>query len=238
MNLWHKFCTLSRLSQVALIVFGLHSVIVCALCVHHFIFMKKPVPAKIAIRTIRSTSAKVNPQAGSKTVQKGAPSRSGAPTRVVKTGVKTQKPTASKKSSPTSQSLSHKTGRQDANELLLQEIAQNLDLLETPFSPSSRSSLTLPSALPTAIQVEPSDSSPPNGADRLISFLENVLDLPEYGTVKVHMTIDSEGKLTHLTILEMQNKKNADFLKKRLPELVFPGSCETTVFTVTFKNQT
>jgi hypothetical protein len=82
----------------------------------------------------------------------------------------------------------------------------------------------------------------PSYGETLIAYLQGCLDLPEFGEVKVELEIDRNGHLVHFEILEEKSKKNAEFLKKRLPELVLPcfnnSSNETAAFTITFKNST
>lgn len=82
----------------------------------------------------------------------------------------------------------------------------------------------------------------PSYGQTLIAYLQGSLDLPEFGEVKVDLEIDRNGHLVRFEILEEKSKKNAEFLKKRLPELVLPcfndTSNETAVFTITFKNST
>jgi hypothetical protein len=125
-----------------------------------------------------------------------------------------------------------------ADEMLLQEIAENLEILHAAAVPSHRKTLTLPASLQQSIQFDETPFSDPNYSEILAVFLQNVLELPEYGEVKAHLEIDSQGQLTHVEILEARNQKNGEFLRKRLPELIFPASDTPLSFTITFKNQT
>ena len=98
--------------------------------------------------------------------------------------------------------------------------------------------------LPQIIQPKqaPPAVADPNYGEYLIAYLQNALDLPEYGDVKAKIEIDRFGQLVKCEILEAKNKKNAEFLKNRLPDLAFPclnefGIFDTTQsFTITFRN--
>ncbi len=76
----------------------------------------------------------------------------------------------------------------------------------------------------------------------LVGYLQNTLDLPERGDVKLKMEIDRFGRLIDCEVLETRSEKNAEFLKNRLPELSFPclndfDILETAqTFTITFRN--
>jgi len=56
----------------------------------------------------------------------------------------------------------------------------------------------------------------------LIQTLKEHLILPERGAVKLKITFNSEGRAISTEIISSKSKKNADYLKNRLPELSFP----------------
>lgn len=76
----------------------------------------------------------------------------------------------------------------------------------------------------------------------LIGYLQQALDLPEVGEVKMRLEISKFGKLIRCEVLQSASDENAAFLKNRLPELLFPclnefGIFEPThEFIVTFRN--
>ena len=235
MKIWEKFCTFSRARQIAIIVFCLHFVAIFALSTHHLINRKKSVKTKIAVRSVRQsvprpiTSARttvISP--GGRPPQTTSPSPSGKPTQVAQQKKTGGKAAPSKKGSP-------KISPSD--ETLLQEIAENMEILNSKTSTSTRPSLLVPMSLPQSFQVEEGDLSDPSYGEMLTAFLQSALELPEYGEVKARLEIDSGGQLTHLEILETHNRKNGEFLRQRLPELVFPSPSAPLSFTITFKNQ-
>lgn len=56
----------------------------------------------------------------------------------------------------------------------------------------------------------------------LIRELKMYLFLPEKREVKVELTIQPEGKISQIKIIESASKRNEAYLKKSLPELSFP----------------
>lgn len=58
--------------------------------------------------------------------------------------------------------------------------------------------------------------------DELGQRLRLYLKLPEYGEVKVKLTIDRMGKVTFTKVLSFQSAKNASFIEQQLPKLKMP----------------
>lgn len=58
--------------------------------------------------------------------------------------------------------------------------------------------------------------------DELGQRLRLYLKLPEYGDVKVKLTIDRMGKITFIKIISFQSAKNASFIEQNLPKLKMP----------------
>lgn len=119
----------------------------------------------------------------------------------------------------------------------MKEIASRFDGLR---SEAKHSRPLLP--LPTLSTPAPVVDSPPTYGEFLIAYLQNSLDLPEYGEVRVRLEIDRFGSLIHCEILETQSVKNGEFLKNQLPTLSFPclndfDIFETSqTFTIAFRN--
>lgn len=104
------------------------------------------------------------------------------------------------------------------------------------------SSLPLPKTVQTLPKEEKCTLMDFEYGEVLVSFLQNALELPEFGEVVVDLDVDPAGRLIRFDIVEAKSKKNGDFLKKRLPELVLPcfngpeKSYAVRNFTITFKN--
>jgi hypothetical protein len=226
MKLLHQFLLLSRGKQIALTVFLSHFFIVLALFGHHLFTRQLRPPRPMVIRTLaaqppprplatapvaKATPAPAKPKAKpSAPAKKATPKASAAPQPVVK-----------------------KTAAKEED--LLQEIAANLQALSTETKPS-RSTLTVPSKLASKAEIKSDTPFDPTAGEILIAYLQNELDLPEYGEVRAKIEIDRFGKLVSCQILEAKSAKNAAFLKNRLPELAFPCLNDSQSFTITFRN--
>lgn len=58
--------------------------------------------------------------------------------------------------------------------------------------------------------------------DELISRLKLHLRLPEYGEVKVKLTLSSLGKVIKVSVTSSKNRKNKDYVEKTVPKISFP----------------
>ena len=116
---------------------------------------------------------------------------------------------------------------------LLKEIEASLETIASPASlPAQKTTLQIP--MLTEIIREPTSTG---FSDEIIAaFLQEVLTLPEFGDVRVSMTIDRSGRLKSLEVLVAKSEKNAAFLKNRLPELQYPCLNEEASLTVLFSN--
>lgn len=75
--------------------------------------------------------------------------------------------------------------------------------------------------------------------ETLISFLHTSLKLPEFGEVKIQLTVKKDGSVVRLVVLEAQSQKNKAYLEKNLPLLKFPLIFDKEkTFTLTFCNET
>ena len=130
--------------------------------------------------------------------------------------------------------------KQSAGSSVLQEIAKNLqELKDEKPAPSKSNQIVIPTLQKTAPIAQEVEW---NEGEKLVAYLQNMLDLPEMGEVKMVLVLTGSGRLVSCEIIEAQSKKNGEFLKKQLPELAFPcfnplaKADEIFQFTVTFKN--
>ncbi|MCE5294953.1 MAG: hypothetical protein LLF94_10130 [Chlamydiales bacterium] len=79
--------------------------------------------------------------------------------------------------------------------------------------------------------------------DELVSRLKLALKLPEYGEVKLELTISRTGKVETVKSVKSKSSKNSDYVKKALPKLHlppfgqnFPGEKDHT-FRLTLSNE-
>lgn len=59
--------------------------------------------------------------------------------------------------------------------------------------------------------------------DELASRLKLLLRLPEFGEVKIKLTLERSGKFVKLAIVNAQSKKNRTYIEQTLPSLKFPS---------------
>jgi outer membrane biosynthesis protein TonB len=235
MRLLEKFLLLSRGKQIALVVCMIHCLLVLALFGHHLFTRQLRPPRPMVVRTL---AAQPPPRAiASAPTPKAAAAKAKPPAPVKKAAAKaTPAAKAAVKSAPPKTILAkpapvHKPVQE---ELLLQEIAESLETLSAETM-RTRTALTVPSKVQSKAEIAPTSLDPTYG-ELLIAYLQNELDLPEYGEVKAKIEIDRFGRLIDCQILEAKSAKNAEFLKNRLPELAFPCLNDTQSFTITFRN--
>lgn len=79
--------------------------------------------------------------------------------------------------------------------------------------------------------------------DEIAGRLKLLLRLPQYGAVKVKMTLDKLGKVVNVTVLHAENQENKKHIEKTLPTLTFPspghqfGTSDTYTLTITLRNE-
>lgn len=103
-------------------------------------------------------------------------------------------------------------------------------------TPRPKPSLAIPSKITPKQEPLPKQINEPSTEEFLVAYLQSALELPEYGEVRAKIEIDTSGTLISCEILDAKSRKNSDFLKNRLPELVFPCLNHSQSFTITFKN--
>lgn len=127
---------------------------------------------------------------------------------------------------------------------LLNELRESLTKLEsqTPMEPSP--SLTLPKNIRNLEIDHPEQEAPADYFLILAQTLKNELELPEYGDVKLELTVLNNGRVTKLRVLNASSDKNKRYLELKLPNLLLPPFSEELInerehtFTLTFCNET
>ena len=93
--------------------------------------------------------------------------------------------------------------------------------------------LATPSPEPASLE-----SKRETAEETLVSFLHASLNLPEFGEVKIQLTVKKDGTVTHLVVLQAESKKNKAYLEEHLPRLQLPLELEQEkTFTLTFCNE-
>lgn len=228
-----KFFALSRLSQIVLVVVALHFAALFSLFVHHFI-SKKPEHTKISVRT-------VFPQAPPPMAASTRPSVA-VETKKVAPAPKKEKLKEAAKIQPAPKETPIKEKKGSLS--LAAEIEKNLADLSSDKRATSFPStpLKVPKNISQVVKREAVTPEEIDYGQTLALYLENILELPEYGEVTIDLEVDANGHLVHFEMKEMKSVKNGEYLKKRLPELCLPcfnglgGSDAARKFTITFKN--
>ncbi len=83
----------------------------------------------------------------------------------------------------------------------------------------------------------------PDMIAKLIASLQDSLNLPEYGVVKIEITLDRMGKVVDMKVLESESEKNGAYLLERLRGFSFTSlellkmNDEQRIFIVSFCNE-
>ncbi|MBI2742294.1 MAG: flagellar hook-length control protein FliK [Chlamydiales bacterium] len=137
--------------------------------------------------------------------------------------------------------------REKMSQKLLQELEDNLSKLEpTPDKKRAASKkFDAPSPVapigPLSIDASSRDASIDESYEAsLIGYLKETLNLPEYGEVKIQLTLKQDGSVVNLVVLKTESEKNRKYLEASLPRLRFPqleGSRKQETFVFTFCNE-
>jgi hypothetical protein len=127
---------------------------------------------------------------------------------------------------------------------LLKQLEESIAKIEQKDDKQCKSSTIVAASLSSreTVTLAQEDSILPSYTASLIKELTKMLQLPEYGIVKVKMKIDPTGKIVELLVLQAESKANKLYLEKRLPNIVLPRYNEQLMlndeqtFTLTFCN--
>jgi hypothetical protein len=239
------FYQLSRGKQIAIAVLMAHICCLIALSADYFFRAAPKKRQKIAVNLVQIVPPKIPVQVKSRPVPTPkklppkpipaeptpqiTPSPVAAPK--VKPTAKSPLPPASKKAPPKATPLN--SPQPDAHASLLKEIEANLESIASPSTPSKAKTVI---HIPTLSEIAYHPNTEQSSDETIASFLQETLTLPEFGEVRMFLSIDATGHLQSLEILTSKSEKNAAFLKNRLPELQFPCLNGGASLTVVFSN--
>jgi outer membrane biosynthesis protein TonB len=89
-------------------------------------------------------------------------------------------------------------------------------------APSKISTLASDSLVAIASEGETFTGRERSYYDELVSRLQLTLKLPEYGDVKLKLTLSRQGQVTKVTVMSSKSKKNKDYIEKMIPKISFP----------------
>lgn len=231
------FLLFSRGKQIATVVVGVHLFVLFALMSHHLMTCRWRQPRPMIVRTL---SPLVHTERKVVKVETGGEKR-----LVTKTPLSPASPAPEKKSiqQAKKETLRARKGKPaPVQESILKEIAESFEAIgKEPKKSVHKPALSIPGKVISKTQVaEEASIGDATYEELLIVFLQNALDLPEYGEVKMEIEIDSFGKLVDCHIIEAKSNKNAKFLNEEIASLNFPVPLnfdQRHKFTIVFRNQ-
>ncbi len=235
------FQALSRARQIVWVVFALHALSILVLASESWL-RRSPKRTKIAVHTVQFQEPIARVEVLRPPSQSAPAPKPEIASPVTQKTVSVPKPTAKKniapKAIPSKKAVvkPEKTIAPSPQALLLEEIQQTLREIAEPIALApKKAALDIP-VLSHTVLSGPQNETPPGIEERLSAFLQEMLQLPEFGEVKVKLSIDAKGRLTQFEIVEAKSEKNGQFLKNRLPELQFPCLNESASLTIVFRN--
>lgn len=163
------------------------------------------------------------PVATKKPPVKQPPAPKKEPAIADKTINKNKKPPAKKTPPP--------ADRAKISDSLLQELEQSIAKIEKNDKPQSvkKSPAGVKPLAPIALQIDSAatdessaDDSANDYTDILVGHLHSLLSLPDYGEVKIQLSLRQDGTVVKLIVLKTQSEKNKQYLESNLPLLKFP----------------
>lgn len=121
-----------------------------------------------------------------------------------------------------------KTPGNEKAKKVLQELKEGLSKIEMQREVPLSSSLNVPQSIPAlkadAYQIlsENSDQESVAYKEILMNYLKDNLHLPGYGTVKISLTLSSQGVIKELVVLSSDSEINRFYLETSLADLSFP----------------
>jgi hypothetical protein len=154
-----------------------------------------------------------------------------------------------KKSAPSTKP--ERQNKQEISQKLIEELEESIAKLEEQPSKAPMAKKTLPRHSLEKLQVDPTEnhanlgSSPIPGDYQqiLIEYLHQSLNLPDFGEVKIQITLKNDGTLVNLVVIKAESDKNRKYLEKNLPHLKFPplegqaSNLKQQTYIVTFCNE-
>jgi hypothetical protein len=138
----------------------------------------------------------------------------------------------SKAKQPTAKKNLPSQNRAKISDSLLKELEESISKIENK-SDKEIAGKTIPprdkALAPVSLQIDTPSyefSNETKGSsdytDVLVSHLHQSLRLPDYGEVKIQLSLRQDGTVCRIIVLKAQSEKNKQYLESRLPQLKFP----------------
>lgn len=127
---------------------------------------------------------------------------------------------------------------------ILKQLEESIAKIEQKDDKQCKSSTIVTASLSSKVAVAPAQEEPAllSYTASLVKELTQMLQLPEYGEVKIKIIVSPAGKIIELLVLQAESKANKLYLEKCLPNIVLPKYNEKVTlnneqtFTLTFCN--
>jgi outer membrane biosynthesis protein TonB len=197
-----------------------------------------PAAQKTAPKT--PAPAKKETPAPKTTAQKKTPSEKKEPAVAEKKLSKSKQPPPPAKKNPPQQN------RAKISDSLLKELEDSIAKIENkkPVSKAISPGKAL-APIPLQIDLLSSDHEDASAdySDLLVGYLHQSLSLPDYGEVKIQLSLRQDGSVSKVIVLKTQSEKNKRYLESSLPKLNFPrfegtySNKKECTFILTFCNE-
>jgi hypothetical protein len=145
------------------------------------------------------------------------------------------------KSTPTPK---HAPQEFDIPSSILKQLEESIAKIEQKDDKQCKSSTIVTASLSSKVVVTPAQEGPTLSSytASLVKELTQMLQLPEYGEVKIKIKVSPAGKVLELLVLQAESKANKLYLEKKLPNIALPKYNEKITlnneqtFTLTFCN--
>lgn len=125
-----------------------------------------------------------------------------------------------------------------AEQALLSSAAATLSQLDTIVAKETASPKTISTSLPQTMgdlkSQQTSRESSANYISQVAWKLKKTLRFPEYGSVRIEMTISKEGRVERVSVLASENTKNRSYVESTIPTLSFASNPNQTAITYIF----
>ncbi len=151
--------------------------------------------------------------------------------------------TISKSKTPPPKKEVKPDNRAKISDNLKRELEQSIANMEGKKQPVALKNST--TFTPIQLQIDSMDSNATESdyPNHMVQYLHQSLNLPEFGEVKIQLTLRQDGSVVKLVVLKTESEKNRSYLEGSLPHLRFPpfsgslSKAKEHTFVLTFCNE-
>ncbi len=210
---------------------------------------KKQTPVQPEVKKSEPPKEQVKKETAKPPVPAPAPVQKQAPKPAVKKDPAIADKVLDKSKQPAPQKSPPVENRAKISDSLLKELEESIAKIENKSDKQiiSNKAPSVPKAARQIVLQIDQDTGADNTAgdytDALISHLHRSLSLPEYGEVKIQLSLRQDGTVAKVIVLKTQNEKNRIYLESNLLNLRFPrfegalANKKEYTFVLTFCNE-